>query len=116
MPASPLFGSRTNSPSETPAGMRAIMLSVRRARPVPWQVRQARGRCRPLPPHAVHVRENTMCPRTLRTAPDPWHIAHAAGADCVTPRPAQGAHTSLRLMVSATSAPRNASLNDNVTS
>ena len=57
-----------------------------------------------------------MWPRTVRMAPDPWHIPHAAGADCATPRPPQVAQTSLRLTVSENSLPRNALRNDSVRS
>src|SRR2546429_4739942 len=58
VPAFPFPGTRTRPPLATPAGMRTSMVSVRRTRPSPPQVRQG-VRNLPVPPQRVRSEEHT---------------------------------------------------------
>jgi hypothetical protein len=63
-------------------------------------------------PQALQLRENTMCPRTVRTAPCPWQSPHGPAAARATPAPRQPRHISRRVSVSACSQPVKLSANE----
>ena len=79
---------RTRSPSAVPAGIGALTASARVSCPAPPQRSHDRGRCSPEPAHDVQLRVNTMCPRTVRTAPlpDTTDTRHRSSASRRCPR------------------------------
>ena len=78
VPVFPFPGTRTRPPLATPAGMRTSIVSVRRTRPSPPQVRQA-VRSLPVPPQRLQGTLNRILPAACWIDPVPWHVGQVCG-------------------------------------
>src|SRR5215472_12097281 len=116
-PDVPLPLSRIRCPSATPAGMRAWMVRVLMARPLPEHAWQGSSTTRPRPRHSLHGSENAKLPRFRLDWPVPWQVGQTLGTDPdFAPVPRQVGHAASPVSRSPTVVPSMASVKDSVAS
>src|ERR1700733_5090078 len=92
-PGAPLPLSLIRWPSPTPAGMRAWMVLVLIARPLPEQVGHGSSTTRPRPRHDLQGSENAKLPRFRLACPVPSQVGHTRGTvPALAPVPLQVWH------------------------
>src|ERR1700722_7015063 len=97
--------------------MRAWMVLVLIARPLPLQVSQGSSTTRPRPRQVLHGSENAKLPRLRLPWPVPSHVGQTRGTvPALAPVPLQTAHGPSPVSRSETVAPLIASLNDSAVS
>src|SRR5215470_6142454 len=78
-PGAPLPLSLIRCPSATPAGIRAWIVRVLMARPLPEQSGHGSSTTRPRPRHSLHGSENAKLPRFWLVCPVPWQVGQTLG-------------------------------------
>src|SRR5579875_3442597 len=116
-PGAPLPLSLIRCPSATPAGMRAWMVRVDIARPLPLQVGHGSSTTSPRPRQVRHGSEKAKVPRFLLDCPVPWQVGQTLGVvPAFAPVPRQVGHAPSPVSRSGTVVPSIASPNDSVAS
>src|SRR5215472_6905714 len=110
-PGAPLPLSLIRWPSATPAGMRAWIVLVLIARPLPEHTGQGSSTTRPRPRQVLQGSENAKFPRFLLPWPVPSQVGHTRGTvPALAPVPMQALHGPSPARCSDTVAPSIASL------
>src|SRR5579875_377628 len=116
-PGAPLPRSLIRWPSATPAGMRAWMVRVLGARPLPLQDAHGSSTTRPRPRQVRHGSETEKLPMLRSDIPVPWQVGQTLGTvPALAPVPWHTGHGPSPVSRSGTVVPSMASLNESVVS
>src|SRR5690349_24216051 len=97
--------------------MRAWIVRLLIARPLPEHAGQGSSTTRPRPRHSLHGSENAKLPRFRLDWPVPWQVGHTLGTDPdFAPVPRQVGHAASPVSRIPTVVPSMASVKDSVAS